>query len=359
MPAGCARGPARCWPTGCDERCPRGSRAKRSGWVDRLCRPRRAQGGQPASRPPPAATLTERHHRSGEGRDGHACRGHRWRVRGARPPRGRAGPPGRQRCLPGRGGYRRPWPSSPAATTLARSTTDYRALIDDPTVDIVDICLPHDLHHSGGPRGLRGRQARHHRQAHRQHPRRGRRDDGRCGGRRDAASSWPSTSASCPSTSGSATCCPMGSSASPAWLSWSWPAASCLGCASRATGRARWDRAGGGALADSGTHVVDLAHLWFGPPVAVRCHLARHVVEAPDKADDTAGPDHGVPGPDGDDGAHVRGRGPALERDTRHLGRSRLPPRPTRGRRAPGRLEGRPGAFPRPSSTRPTGGPGR
>ena len=30
---------------------------------------------------------------------------------------------------------------------LARTTTDYRALIDDPTVDIVDICLPHDLHH--------------------------------------------------------------------------------------------------------------------------------------------------------------------------------------------------------------------
>ncbi len=49
-----------------------------------------------------------------------------------------------------------------------------------------------------------------------------------------------------------------------------------------------WARAGGGALADSGTHVVDLALDWFGPPTAVQCHLARHVIEAPDKADDTA-----------------------------------------------------------------------
>ena len=49
-----------------------------------------------------------------------------------------------------------------------------------------------------------------------------------------------------------------------------------------------WERAGGGALADSGTHIVDLAHWWFGPPRAVSCQLARHVIEAADKADDTA-----------------------------------------------------------------------
>ena len=54
------------------------------------------------------------------------------------------------------------------------------------------------------------------------------------------------------------------------------------------TWKGSWERAGGGALADSGTHVVDIAQSWFGPPDAVRCHLARHVVEAPDKADDTA-----------------------------------------------------------------------
>jgi predicted dehydrogenase len=47
-------------------------------------------------------------------------------------------------------------------------------------------------------------------------------------------------------------------------------------------------RAGGGALADSGTHIVDLMHYWFGPPEAALCSLGRHVVEAVNKADDTA-----------------------------------------------------------------------
>jgi predicted dehydrogenase len=47
-------------------------------------------------------------------------------------------------------------------------------------------------------------------------------------------------------------------------------------------------RAGGGALADSGTHLVDLAHYWFGQPDAVLCSWGRYVVGAVNKADDTA-----------------------------------------------------------------------
>ena len=47
-------------------------------------------------------------------------------------------------------------------------------------------------------------------------------------------------------------------------------------------------RAGGGALADSGTHVVDLAIDWFGMPEAVQCTMGRFVVDAVNKADDTA-----------------------------------------------------------------------
>lgn len=49
-----------------------------------------------------------------------------------------------------------------------------------------------------------------------------------------------------------------------------------------------WDRAGGGALADSGTHVVDLLLWWFGRPKRVGCHWGRYAVEAPNKADDNA-----------------------------------------------------------------------
>jgi predicted dehydrogenase len=47
-------------------------------------------------------------------------------------------------------------------------------------------------------------------------------------------------------------------------------------------------RAGGGALADSGTHIVDLAVDWFGMPEAVQCTMGRFVVDAVNKADDTA-----------------------------------------------------------------------
>ncbi len=47
-------------------------------------------------------------------------------------------------------------------------------------------------------------------------------------------------------------------------------------------------RAGGGALADSGTHVVDLALDWFGMPDSVHCSLGRFVVDAVNKAEDTA-----------------------------------------------------------------------
>jgi len=49
-----------------------------------------------------------------------------------------------------------------------------------------------------------------------------------------------------------------------------------------------YGRAGGGALADSGTHVVDLALDWFGFPAAVQCSVGRFVVQPVNKAEDTA-----------------------------------------------------------------------
>ena len=48
------------------------------------------------------------------------------------------------------------------------------------------------------------------------------------------------------------------------------------------------DRAGGGALADSGTHAIDLVLDWFGLPQAVQCTLGKFVVQPANKADDTA-----------------------------------------------------------------------
>jgi len=47
-----------------------------------------------------------------------------------------------------------------------------------------------------------------------------------------------------------------------------------------------WDRAGGGALMDTGTHVVDLVLWWFGKPRKVSCQWGRFMVEPENKADD-------------------------------------------------------------------------
>jgi predicted dehydrogenase len=47
-------------------------------------------------------------------------------------------------------------------------------------------------------------------------------------------------------------------------------------------------RAGGGSLADSGTHAIDLALDWFGLPQSVLCSTGRFVVKPVNKADDTS-----------------------------------------------------------------------
>ncbi|HUV04944.1 MAG TPA: Gfo/Idh/MocA family oxidoreductase [Armatimonadota bacterium] len=49
-----------------------------------------------------------------------------------------------------------------------------------------------------------------------------------------------------------------------------------------------WDRAGGGAFFDTGTHIVDLAHYWFGEPKSVTATLKRLLASPENKADDNA-----------------------------------------------------------------------
>jgi len=49
-----------------------------------------------------------------------------------------------------------------------------------------------------------------------------------------------------------------------------------------------WDRAGGGAFFDTGTHIVDLMHYWFGEPTAVNASLKRLITKPENKADDNA-----------------------------------------------------------------------
>lgn len=52
--------------------------------------------------------------------------------------------------------------------------------------------------------------------------------------------------------------------------------------------RGKWDRAGGGALFDSGTHAVDLMRYWFGEPMAVTAVLRNLLSTIEGNADDNA-----------------------------------------------------------------------
>jgi predicted dehydrogenase len=168
-----------------------------------------------------------------------------------------------------------------------RAEADYRVLLDDPTIDVIDVCLPHDLHH---PVIIEAFEAG-----------------------KDVIADKPIAN-TLPEADEMLAAAELADRRFYVALNQrflpvhqrvkallddgfiSEPSLATLTVAGDELARMRipehwkgtWDRAGGGALADSGTHIVDLAHDWFGQPTAVRCHLARHVVEAPNKADDTA-----------------------------------------------------------------------
>ena len=168
-----------------------------------------------------------------------------------------------------------------------RAEADYRVLLDDPSIDVIDVCLPHDLHH---PVVLEAFAAGKHVIAD-----------------KPIANTLPEADEMLaaaefadrrfyvalnqrflPVHQRVKALLADGFIGSPslATLTVAGDERPRMGVPGHWKGS--WDRAGGGALADSGTHIVDLAHDWFGPPTAVQCHLARHVIEAPDKADDTA-----------------------------------------------------------------------
>ena len=168
-----------------------------------------------------------------------------------------------------------------------RAVADHRALLDDRSVDVIDVCLPHDLHHpvvlealaagkhviadkpiantlaeademlaAAGSSGRRFYVALNQRFLPCHQRTRALLEDGFIG----------------PPSLAMLTI--VGDERARMSIPGHW--------------KGSWKRAGGGALADSGTHIIDLAHLWFGLPTAVQAHVARHVIEAPDKADDTA-----------------------------------------------------------------------
>jgi predicted dehydrogenase len=168
-----------------------------------------------------------------------------------------------------------------------RAEADHRALLDDPTIDVVDVCLPHDLHH---PLVLEAFAAGKHVIADKPIANTLVEADEMLAAAEAASRRFyvALNQRFIPAHQRVAELLADGAIGRPslATLTVAGDERPRMGIPGHWKGS--WERAGGGALADSGTHIVDLAHAWFGPPRAVGCHLARHAIEAPDKADDTA-----------------------------------------------------------------------
>jgi predicted dehydrogenase len=170
--------------------------------------------------------------------------------------------------------------------SIQSTTTDYRKVLDDPRVNLVDICLPPHLHHKIGTEALRAGkdvllekpialsleeadslilEAERSRRrlfialnqrflpAHREAKRL--LDAGEIG----------------PAFLGIITC--IGDEMPRMKDPNSW--------------KGTWDKAGGGALADTGVHLVDLALYWFGRPQSVTARVLNPVLDVPGKGDDT------------------------------------------------------------------------
>jgi predicted dehydrogenase len=168
-----------------------------------------------------------------------------------------------------------------------RAEADYRALLDDPSVDVVDVCLPHDLHH---PVVLEAFAVGKHVITDKPIANTLPEADEMLAAAEDAGCRFyvalNQRFLPCHQRTRQLLIDGYIGTPSLATLTVAGDERPRMGVPGHWKGS--WDRAGGGALADSGTHVVDLAHDWFGLPTAIDCHLARHVIDAPDKADDTA-----------------------------------------------------------------------
>ncbi len=163
---------------------------------------------------------------------------------------------------------------------------DYRRLLDDPTINVIDICLPHHLHHpialeafqagkdvlTEKPMALTLAQA----------------DEMMAAAEAAGLRFYVSLNQLfLPAVERADKLLALGKIGKP-FLA----VITIVGQDERirdpASWKGTWERAGGGVLIDTGMHPLYLLEHFFGPPLAVTAHTPRLVIEAENKADDTA-----------------------------------------------------------------------
>lgn len=170
---------------------------------------------------------------------------------------------------------------------LKRVEADYHTLLDDPSVDIIDICLPHDLHY---PVALEAFAAGKHVVIEKPISNTLAEADAMIAAAERAGRRFyvALNQRFLPVHQEVKRLLDEGFIGAPVMAALTIAGTELERMQQPGHWKGTFGRAGGGALADSGTHIVDLAHYWFGPPAAVQCHMGRYAVEAVNKADDTA-----------------------------------------------------------------------
>lgn len=169
---------------------------------------------------------------------------------------------------------------------LRRVESDYRRLLEDPTIDVVDICLPHDLHH---PVGLAALEAGKHVLSEKPIALTLQEADELIAAAERAGKRYfvALNQRFLPAHAEARRLLHEGAIGRPFMATVTIIGNELERMNQPGHWKGSWERAGGGVLADTGTHAVDLMLWWFGAPDRVTCRWQRTVVEAEDKGDDT------------------------------------------------------------------------
>jgi len=170
--------------------------------------------------------------------------------------------------------------------TFKKTSTDYHKLLQDPEIDIIDICLPHHLHY---PVTLEAFKAGKHVILEKPISNSLTEADDMIAAAEEAGKRFyvALNERFLPVHQRVKELIDQGMIGKPVMAALSIAGSELPRMQQPDHWKGTWGMAGGGVLADSGTHAIDLALNWFGEPEYVTCDWGRFIVQPANKADDT------------------------------------------------------------------------